>query len=281
MTSAVAASALRSTLRFAGLLLAAALLASSGGSDGPVLVRGIVKVGDRNVEVQSGGAAPGSGPTVVFEAGEGDDLGVWYKVGPLVAATSPVLLYSRAGYGQSAAVAGTRDGAAIVAELRALLGAMSVPLPVVLVAHGNSSAYAELWAKTTPAEFAGLVLVEPRHRDFDAQCAAQKLEDCDVLGPEIDALTEPRRSEQKALPATWDALRPLGGLGAIPLRVLTGTGQRNELDQWLRLWQSFHQQLAQESSKGKWETAGNSGHLVQITDAPAIAAAVAEVIAAK
>ena len=281
MTSAASSTAVRSSaLSAAPLLALATLLAACGGNDGPTLVRGLVKVGDRNVEIQSGGAAPGTSPTVVFEAGEGDDLGVWYKVAPLVAAQSPVLLYTRAGYGQSTAVAGTRDGAAIVAELRATLAAMSVRLPVIYVAHGNSSAYAELWAKTAPAEVAGLVLVEPRHRDFDAQCVAQQQQDCDVTGVEVEALSEPRRSEQRALPATWDALRKLGDLGALPLRVLTGTGQRSELQQWQRLWLSFHQQLAKESTKGKWEAAGNSGHLVQITEPQAIATAVAEVIAA-
>ena len=263
------------------LLSLAALLSSCGGSEGPTLVRGLVKVGDRNVEIQTGGKAPGTGPTVVFEAGEGDDLGVWYKVAPLVAAQSPVLLYTRAGYGPSTAVSGTRDGAAIVAELRATLAALGVPLPVIYVAHGNSSAYAELWAKTTPAEIAGLVLLEPRHRDFDAQCRAQQLEDCDVTGVELEALTEPRRSEQRSLPATWDALRKLGDLGAIPLRVLTGTGQRNELQPWQHLWLTFHQQLAKESGKGKWAAAASSGHLVQITDAQVIATAVAEVLAAR
>lgn len=262
-------------------LLACALLGASacGGTDGPVLVRGLATVGGRTVEYQRGG--PATGTTVVFEAGEGDDLGVWYKVAPLVAAQSPVFLYSRAGYGQSTLVSGTRDGAAILTELRATLQAMGVTLPVIVVAHGNSGLYAELWAKSTPAEVAGLVLVEPRHRDFDTQCNAQALESCDVSDAEANALPEPRKSEQLALAATASAVRKLGNFGAMPLRVLTGIGQRNELDAWLHLWASLHLQLAAESTQGKRSTANNSGHLVQITDPQVIATAVAEVLAAK
>jgi pimeloyl-ACP methyl ester carboxylesterase len=57
-----------------------------------------------------------------------------------------------------------------VEELRALLAAQGVAPPYVLVGHSFGGAYQELFAKTYPAEVAGLVLVDPRHRDYSAAC---------------------------------------------------------------------------------------------------------------
>ena len=261
-----------------GVLALLPLAVACGGDTSPSgLTAALLTVDGRTVETQSGGAGPG--PTVVFEAGEGDDLGVWHAVAPQVAKASKVFLYNRAGYGKSSAGPQPRDGAALIEELRALLTAAGVARPIVLVAHSDAGLYAELLAKKYPDEISGLVLVEPRHRDFDAQCFAQNIPDCDVPDSAIPTLPEPFQSEFKGLPATINALHALGGFGSLPVRVITGSGARPENNPWQALWSKLHLALANESTRGLQVFAGGSDHLVQIEQPEVVTAAVAAVVA--
>ena len=262
----------------AALCLLPLALSCGGDSSGSGLTTALLTVGGRTVETQSGGA--GAGPTVVFEATEGDDLGVWHSVAPQVARTSKVFLYNRAGYGRSTTGQQPRDGASIISELRATLAVAGVATPIVLVAHSDAGLYAELYAKGHADEIAGLVLVEPRHRDFDDQCHSQNIPDCDIALADLPSLPEPFQSEFKGLPATIDALHALGGFGATPVRVITGSGPRSENAAWQALWGKLHGQLAAESTRGLQVFAGASAHLVQIEQPEVVTAAVAAVVAA-
>lgn len=71
-----------------------------------------------------------SGPTVVFESGLDGTLQWWSKVWPEISAGSNALAYNRPGYGRSEGTSEPRDGAHIVAELRALLQAEQMPPPM-------------------------------------------------------------------------------------------------------------------------------------------------------
>ena len=244
------------------------------------LTTALIAVDGRTVETQRGGPASATGPAVVFEAGEGDDLGVWNHLAPLVAKTSRVFLYSRAGYGRSSAGQNPRDGATLVDELRSVLRVAQVKPPIVLVAHSDAGLYAELFAKTHGDELAGLVLIEPRHRDFDSQCQAQNIPECDIPSAEVSQLPEPFQSEFKGLPATITALRGLGNFGALPLRVITGSGIRPENNAWLKLWSSLHQKLAAESARGQ-QVFAVSGHVVQVEQPEVVVTAIADVLAAR
>jgi pimeloyl-ACP methyl ester carboxylesterase len=102
-------------------------------------------------------------PVLVFENGLGGRLQWWSKVWPEVARDSSALAYNRAGYGDSSAVAGPRDGAHIVQELRQLLKAQDLLPPYVLVGHSLGGLYMQLYARQYPTEVAALVLVDATH----------------------------------------------------------------------------------------------------------------------
>jgi pimeloyl-ACP methyl ester carboxylesterase len=110
----------------------------------------------RHACAQAGGGVP----TVVFEAGAGDGLETWAEVYPEVAKFTTAFAYSRRGYGASAPMIAHRDGATIVAELRALLAARNLKPPYVLVGHSLGGLYLQLFAKLHPGEVAGVVLVD-------------------------------------------------------------------------------------------------------------------------
>ena len=163
----------------------------------------------------------GSGPvTVVFESGLGADWTPWDEVASEVADHARVFAYSRPGYGASDATTAPRDPARIVHELRALLRSEGQSPPYVLVGHSTGAGYMELFAKAHPEEVIGLVLVDPRHRDFLSTCTKAGIETCGIPDSALEGLPAVERDEYVAYaqgarpdPRCRD-LRGLSGLGA-------------------------------------------------------------------
>ena len=115
----------------------------------------------------------GSGsPTVILESGWAADAGAWWKVQPLVAATTRVCSYDRAGAGASDPGPLPRDGAAIAADLDAALTAAGIGGPLVVVGHSAGGLYARLFAARRARDVVGLVLVEPSGEHQDRRLGA-------------------------------------------------------------------------------------------------------------
>lgn len=100
-------------------------------------------------------------PTVLLEAGFGATTWSWAKVQPLVARTNRVCSYDRAGMGFSDPGPLPRDGAATVADLKALIRAAGLKPPFVLVGHSAGGMTMRLFADAEPAAVTGMVLVDP------------------------------------------------------------------------------------------------------------------------
>jgi pimeloyl-ACP methyl ester carboxylesterase len=183
------------------------------------------KVDGREVEYALGGQGPS---TIVLENGLGATLEWWAKVWPDLVPQSRVLAYNRAGYGHSEAVAAPRDGARVVAELRALLQSRGLSPPYVLVGHSLGGLYMQLYARQYPGEVTGLVLVDSTHPDqfkgagsvdrwpvwlkllFNAATsptAKQELQQLDATGAQVSALPV----DDKVPVWVLSALRASGG----------------------------------------------------------------------
>ncbi|MDQ3694777.1 MAG: alpha/beta hydrolase, partial [Chloroflexota bacterium] len=124
------------------------------------------------------------GPTVIIEAGAGNDADTWDAVVlgpdseqtavlPGVAAFTRVCAYDRPGTmldperrSRSDPAPMPRGAAAMVDDLHALLTAAAIPGPYVLAAHSFGGLVARLYAATYPDEVAGLVLVDAAHEDY-------------------------------------------------------------------------------------------------------------------
>jgi len=104
----------------------------------------------------------GSGePTVLLEAGLGNDVNHWSLVQPAVAEFTRVCAYDRAGLGWSDPGPLPRDAPRVVDELGRLLERSGESPPYVLVGHSNGGPYVRLYAAAHPERVAGLVLVDP------------------------------------------------------------------------------------------------------------------------
>lgn len=99
-------------------------------------------------------------PTVVLDAGGGNDWLIWQKVQPELAKTQRVCSYDRAGVGWSELQPGIRDAKNISMELHELLTEAGESKPFVLVGASVAGFYTRQYVDLYPSEIAGLVLVD-------------------------------------------------------------------------------------------------------------------------
>ena len=216
-------------------------------------------VPDRAVEVFEAGAGDA---TVVFESGFGDDWTPWEPVAGEVAARARVFAYSRPGYGGSDPSEDPRDAAHIVEDLRTLLASRGYAPPYVLVGQSFGGTYMELFAKSYPEEVVGLVLVDPRHRDFAAACEEAGLDGCSIPASVVASLPPVQIAEYEAFASASGEIRAAGAFGPYPVRVLTATahGFAPEIE---ALWQSMLGSLASEAAAGEQRLFAEAGHYLQ------------------
>jgi pimeloyl-ACP methyl ester carboxylesterase len=103
----------------------------------------------------------GSGsPTIVLDAGLGNDALIWGGVQPRLQETTRVCSYDRAGFGWSDPQPGPRDADHIAAELHQLLAQAKVDGPFVLMGHSIAGMYIRDYAARYPEDVAGLIFVD-------------------------------------------------------------------------------------------------------------------------
>ncbi len=218
-------------------------------------------VDGRQVEIATAGT--GGAATVVFEAGLCDDWTRWDEVASEVSGHTRIFAYSRPGYGASGPATTPRDPKTIVEELRALLASQGYARPYVLVGHSNGGAYMELFAKSHADEVVGVVLVEPRHRDFLTACEAAGLDLCGIPESSLAVQAPSIIAEYHAYTMASDEIRAAGGFGTYPVRVLTasdipGSAARQAL------WTSMHASLAAEARNGMQILVQDTDHYIQV-----------------
>jgi pimeloyl-ACP methyl ester carboxylesterase len=196
-------------------------------------------------------------PTVILEAGYGDDHTVWRHVQASVAAFSRVCSYDRADLGESGHRPGnTMVGAQELAQtLHTLLVNARVPGPYVLVGHSLGGPIVRLYAYQRRSQVAGMVLVDAEVEGF---CAA-------VYGacqPYIQR--EPfnaSRSLTELRQATHDHLA--GSLGSMPLVVLSAGRRSLSWSAYVyQSWMSLQTKLPTLSSNSMRVIATRSTHAV-------------------
>jgi pimeloyl-ACP methyl ester carboxylesterase len=118
----------------------------------------LVDIGGFRLHIHCTGSG---GPTVILDAGAGDDWTTWSRVQPALSHMSRVCSYDRAGEGRSQPGPLPRTSSRMVDELRRLLQRAGINGPYVLVGHSLGATNMELYALTHPHEVAGLVLLDP------------------------------------------------------------------------------------------------------------------------
>ena len=99
-------------------------------------------------------------PTIILDAGLGNDGLIWGGVQPVLAKTTRVCSYDRAGFGWSDPLPPPRDADHISTELHGLLATAQINGPIVLMGHSISGIYIRDYATRYPDQVAGLIFVD-------------------------------------------------------------------------------------------------------------------------
>lgn len=123
----------------------------------------LIDVGGRRLHLHCTGSGS---PTSVLVSGLAESSTYWRGwITPVVARTTTVCAYDRAGQGWSDPPASPQDGIAVAADLHALLERAPVPGPYVLVGHSTGGAYARIFAARYPDQVAGMVMLDAQPND--------------------------------------------------------------------------------------------------------------------
>jgi pimeloyl-ACP methyl ester carboxylesterase len=256
-------------------------------------------------------------PTVILEALSGGFSSYWGWVQPQVAQTTHVCAYDRAGRGWSEPDPQPQSLERSTRNLHTLLVNANIPGPYVLVGHSIGGLYVRQFAAAYAGEVAGIVLLDAAHPEQFNRHPEMLKESNDYMrtstlfpllarlgvfrlyfaaGGEIDFadLAEPQKSEVKAAwsspayfesqraeivagPGIFAQARELGGLGSLPLMVITrGQGVPTG---WMEL-QDELVALSRNSAHITVQTATHASLAFNPQDAHAVSQAIGQVIRA-
>lgn len=106
----------------------------------------------------------GSGsPTLVLEAGLGENVLSWYPIHATLAQTMRVCAYDRPGLGWSDPIATAIQPEEVAENLHALLHNAGIAPPFVLVGHSRGGIYVRAFYHQFPEQTQGIVLVDSTH----------------------------------------------------------------------------------------------------------------------
>ena len=111
-------------------------------------------------------AGQGHGPTVVIEAGSGNDSTLWAGMVQRIASFAKACTYDRAGLGWSDPAPYPMSIEDRAADLHSLLTAADLPGPFILVGHSYGGYIVRAFAKIHPEQVAGIVLVESAEEGY-------------------------------------------------------------------------------------------------------------------
>lgn len=247
-------------------------------------------------------------PTVVLEAGAGNDAAIWDTVAlpmgstktavlPGVAAFTRVCAYDRPGTvldpadpahrSRSDPAPMPRTASEMVADLHALLRAAGVPGPYVMAGHSFGGLVVRLYASTYPDEVAGLVLVDAAQEDYyagvqalltPAQWAAYAKPTAD-LSPGVERIDTEASAAQMRKAAATSPLRPMllvvlthgrpwDWPPGYPVAALEG------------LWTRLQDRLAALVPNARLVVARDSGHYIQLDQPDLVIDAIRQVVEA-
>jgi pimeloyl-ACP methyl ester carboxylesterase len=245
---------------------------------------GMVDVGPNKLHVVQMGEGP---YTVVFEAGFGSDMGAWRKVAPEIAKKAKVLVYSRAGLGQSPARQYGMPLEESAAEFEQMLAAVKATGPFILVGHSYGAFLIRTYAARHPADVAGMVFVDPA--DEGIETVLKRLDDKRVA---IDRralllMTPPamqddlRLIQQIMYKGSLPAMAALPDVPAVVLTSVRADAQADffiETPQAVRIKRERHQAFFAQFSSGAHVVTANSGHAIQLQEPELVSAAVEQVL---
>lgn len=261
------------------VLIFLATLTGSGFAQSPARM----SIDDHSLEV----VRAGSGPyTLIFESGFGTDYKVWGQVASEMAKEQTVVLYSRAGTGQSDPVKDPGPERA-VADLAGLVEKAGLRGPFILVGHSYGAFVIRGFAASHPDQVRGMVFVDPAHEQLMKELARVSPEKA-ARDQEIQQgfVPERFRVENEQINRIFETgrLPDFGKLPDVPVMVLTSVQERPRPELFLHepegiaVWRQLHTRFFSQFSSGAHWVTPNSGHNIHREEPQLVAGAIRQVI---
>lgn len=231
----------------------------------PALEDRSIAVADASFHIRCGGERRANNPTVILEAGAGNDVGIWRDIHPSISEFARVCGYDRLGSGTSSDAPQGLAAADYPALLRRMLEAAGEPPPYILAGHSFGGVIVMDFANKYPTDVLGLVLIDSSHEDQLRRFAT------------LPAPPAPRVSSAAAPMPMRRAVDQMGFVqalgrepwhGHIPVVVLTrspASFSLNDAGAEARqaLWLELQHDLATRSPRSQHVIAKKSGHFIQ------------------
>lgn len=239
-------------------------------------------------------------PTVIIDAGLGDDSTDWFSIQNHTAVETQVCVFDRPGYGWSDAGPQPRNSLRISNEIEKLVQKANIPGPFVLVGHSFGGYNIRVFAATHPQKVAGMVLVDashenqyelldiklPRHYERKRNILVLPIASSSVSSK--DSLLRERafnaaRAEISSLYQSAMQVRHYNDLPKVPLIVISrgqpewqGTTDGESREQ---IWRELQQDLWKLSPISQQIFAHHSGHDIHLQQPELVVSAINDVVA--
>ena len=200
-------------------------------------------------------------PTVILDSGGGQSAEAWFQLQRIVAKTTRVCSYDRAGLGSSdpRTPPGPAPAAKAVEELHTLLAGAGILPPYVLGGWSMGGFFNRLYVKRYPAEVVGLVSVDGAPIGVPGEPSWLR----PPGQPPVDLVGGPGLPDSYYVAAADAELLAAPGLGSRPLVVLTHGRADGASADYEALWSLWQRRLALLSTSSILVRADAAGHSIQ------------------
>ena len=217
---------------------------------------------------------PGKAPTIIFEAGGGDDSSTWRDTIPAVAGNigAWLITYDRAGFGQSDPNPAPYDITQEVGGLEQGLKQLEVSGDLILVAHSYGGFLATLFAARNPSAVKGLVLIDANLAPFFTDAVINAREPMNRSSIEQLKFENPLKAtaQERQRKAFSETVRTMLGITLPPgLKVTDIVSEKppppplNEAPgPGSAAWLQVHQEFDKAAPKRRGIVATGSGHYI-------------------
>lgn len=213
-------------------------------------------------------------PTVIMDAGYGDNSETWDSVIEDISMFTSVLIYDRAGLGKSAPSSNPRTSREMVKELKTLLIESGIQPPYILVGHSFGGVNMRIYATENENEVVGLVLVDSTPEDYRERFL-----------PTMSQVFQQAYNKQFVYECNYDEfMESLNQLKEtrkkieVPLIVLSAGNKAHYTKESQELWNEMQREILEISYNGELIIVENSNHYIQREEPDVVIQAIKKLI---
>jgi pimeloyl-ACP methyl ester carboxylesterase len=219
-------------------------------------------------------------PAVVFETGFTGDILLYWRLQNRIAEHTRTLVYERAGLGRSDPGPQPRTAEQMARDLHALLVAIGIRPPVILVGHSAGGLFMRVFAHDYPTEVAAMVFIDPATEASYERMRQSSPKDWQTMETK---LPEGLRRQWAALPDSLNEARSAWPLPPVPYVMITAMkplgewGLKSQED--MEAWPAEHQALlARLPSTGTTHIVLKNADHLSVLNEPAVTKAILDVV---